>query len=196
VETDTSHQQFQDNETTRQTKNTMIIKPKKSNTDEACIGRSLRFTYGKHETKLIEEVFLSDPDYITWMKAQEPNPAFMKERARAKLLEDRFDARPFTQRCSVPGCELNCTRFLFKRFSPALVFVCDRHKGAPPSGSPNYSGYGTSFMDILRHVSAARLDNVQFGEMVRGVAQAKGCPMPISEGVAARFFHDLQLQQG
>jgi hypothetical protein len=145
----------------------------------------MRIQSGKFEGKLIEVVFLKQPDYVQWMIYNAPGNALVQ--AFKKLIA-RYD--------SIQICEEKChscgslaTRASAYANTPDLMFWCGK---CNPYNSGARSGTLTivnSFHSAMSHVdSTAGGNRNDKREIIRNLAEAKGLPKKITEKAALEFF--------
>jgi hypothetical protein len=144
---------------------------------------------GKHKEKEMGLVLLKDPGYIKWLlEAPGLNGALVVMREESERLIKEFDAKPYENTCSGPGCTAAATQISLHRDSPAPTFwcaACDSYSSGARAGTLRIVG---GYREALAHVHrCCGGSNPAYRSLVRYMAEGKGLKRAGAAQVASLF---------
>jgi hypothetical protein len=151
----------------------------------------MRVHFGKQKGKLVEELVIKNPDYVSWVLSV-PNPtwALAALRDEAQRLIQLFDAKPFIRQCQGEGCaNLACRLSVYVDNTSELMWWC-------AECNPYQMGAngGRLFMVSTYHGALGHIRNIcgnhkaSMIELIRGLAAVKGLPSRSGEKQLMEFF--------
>lgn len=152
--------------------------------------RPMKITFGTHNGELLEKLLVEEGQYITWLLDEVETPATPAGRLRAQAIEriERFDAKPFVERCWMEGCSRLAVRssFLAPNFEPMFWCpTCDPYSsGAPPGRLTIVKRY----RQVLRLVQSHGDRKGDHRLALRHFCTAKGLSRPWTERRLIELF--------
>ena len=150
----------------------------------------MNINFGKHSEWSVEMLVLKDPNYVKWIMAQQnPSGRMPAVQQECRRLVNRFDRKPFVERCCSKGCDQWATRASVYKNNINPILWCDAcdpyQMGADRGKLQILRTYG----EALRHVVAHCKGNQGSSRsLIKAFAQAKGLPHRVGEKQAQAFF--------
>lgn len=139
---------------------------------------------GRHANQTTEYVLLrygNDANYI-----MRKHPYGFAGKAYRSLVK-RFDAKPFATSCR--RCENTATRASAYRGAPSLLFWCDACDPYGEGANPGMLVVIRSYIQAISHIDESCDGYREWkNDIIRSLAEAKGCPRRLTQKAAVEFF--------